>query len=304
MKCKAISIKEIVELLRPNDTAGRGPEFVDDIAPISSATGTSFSWLSPDRKDRDRLIAESDAGVVVMGDSEDFEPKPGQLFIKVSNPKLSYIKALSVMCPMRVSAGIHPTAVISPEAKIHPSVSVGAYSVIEDCEIGEGTVIGTHCRIGEGTRIGRFVNIASGVVIGTDGFGYVEDEDGNRVKFPHIGGVLIEDNVDIGSNTCIDRGTLSDTIVRAGAKIDNLVHVGHNALIGRNAMVIAHATLGGSAIIGEGAWIAPGSTIRDGIAIGDRTLVGIGSVVIKTLPDNQVWAGNPARQLEKKTTSG
>jgi len=112
-----------------------------------------------------------------------------------------------------------------------------------------------------------------------------------------VGGVIIEDNVDIGANTCIDRGTLGHTYIKEGAKIDNLVHIAHNVIIGRNTTVIANAMIGGSTIIGDNVWIAPSSTLRDGITIGNSSTVGLAALVTKTIPENEVWAGFPAKLI-------
>src|SRR5690606_230154 len=124
----------------------------------------------------------------------------------------------------------------------------------------------------------RNVTINAGTVIGAEGFGYQRNENGEFEKFPHIGGVIINDNVDVGSNTSIDRGALGNTIIGEGAKIDNLVHIAHNVKVGKHAAVIAHAMIGGSSVIGDYSWVAPNSAIRDQISIGNRVTVGLGAV--------------------------
>jgi UDP-3-O-[3-hydroxymyristoyl] glucosamine N-acyltransferase len=111
--------------------------------------------------------------------------------------------------------------------------------------------------------------------------------------------VIIEDCVDIGANTCIDRGTLGNTVIRRGAKIDNLVHIAHNVVVGENTMVIANAMIGGSTEIGADSWVAPSATLRDAIQIGAASTVGLGAVVTKSVPDGEVWAGNPAKFLRR-----
>lgn len=136
-------------------------------------------------------------------------------------------------------------------------------------------------------------------MIGADGFGYQRNESGELEKFPHLGGVVIEDNVEIGSNTCIDRGTLGDTIIREGSKIDNLVHIAHNVIVGRHAIVIAHSMVGGSVRIGDYAWVSPSACLRDVISIGDRSTVGLGAVVVKDVPDGGTVMGTPARPAEE-----
>lgn len=268
-----------------------------NIKPIFEADEFSLCWLSPDRKDKDVLISQTKASTIVLGKDERFSPRDSQLFIKVANPKLFYIKILHNLILAPKKHAIHSSAIIHPNAKIHPEVTIGPYSVIGECEIGEGSVIDSHCKIGDRCRIGRHVQVSTGVVIGNDGFGYVSDEEGTKIKFPHLGGVIIEDYVEIGANTCIDRGTLGNTIIREHAKIDNLVHIAHNVEIGRNTLVIANAMIGGSASIGENAWIAPSVTIRDTMTVGKNTLVGLAALVTKNIPDGETWAGFPAKKI-------
>ncbi|HET9865725.1 MAG TPA: UDP-3-O-(3-hydroxymyristoyl)glucosamine N-acyltransferase, partial [Nitrospira sp.] len=195
----------------------------------------------------------------------------------------------------RRRTGIHPTAVIDPEARIADDVYIGPYAVVGRCDVGTGSVIHAHVTLYDGVRIGRNVTIHAGTAVGTDGFGYSRAPDGSLEHFPHVGGVVIEDEVEIGSNTCIDRGTLGDTTIREGTKVDNLVHIAHNVTVGRHALVIAHAMIGGSTVIGDGAWVAPSSAIRDGVRIGDGATIGIAAVVVKNVDPGETVMGVPAR---------
>ena len=163
------------------------------------------------------------------------------------------------------------------KAQIHPTASIN-WSVVS---------IGQRVRIGAGARIGF------------DGFGYEKNEGGAWEHFPHIGGVNIGDDVDIGKNTCIDRGTLGDTVIGDGTKIDNLVHVAHNVEIGRNCMIIALTCIGGGVIIGDDSYVGIGSSIRDQVKIGEKTFIGMGAVVVKNVEDNVTVVGNPARRFER-----
>lgn len=300
MEFKPVPIEELLSGFDNFELVGTADHNISNIASISEANSGTLTWLKPGKSDKDTLIESTAAGFIVMHRDEKYVPKTGQVFIKVDDPKLFYVKVLTRLLRSGEKAGIHPTSVIDPGAVIHPTVQIGPFCVVEKCEIGEGTVIESHCRIGWGTTIGSHVKIASGVVIGSDGYGYVDDVDGSRIKFPHIGGVLIGNHVDIGANTCIDRGTLGNTIIKDGAKIDNLVHVAHNVIIGKNAAVIANAMIGGSTEIGDGAWIAPSATLRNGISIGASSTVGLAALVTKSVPDNEVWAGFPAKPLPKK----
>lgn len=141
-------------------------------------------------------------------------------------------------------------------------------------------------------------NIDETAVIGRDGFGYEPDEDGNLVFFPHFGHVIIGNNVDIGAHTCIDRGTINDTIIEDGAKIDNLVHIGHNCVIGKNVSITPGVVLGGSVVIGDGTFIGMNATIMEHLKIGKNVTIGMGAVVVKDVPDGETWFGNPARRFQ------
>lgn len=147
-------------------------------------------------------------------------------------------------------------------------------------------------------EIGKNVTIGQNCTIGGDGYQYLKDN-GELIKFPHFGGVIIENNVDIANNVCIDRGALSNTIIKQGTKIDNLVHVAHNVVIGKNNHIIAGAIICGSVTLGDNCWVAPGSCIKDQLTIGDNVTIGLGSVVLKDVESNSVMVGNPAKLLRK-----
>lgn len=149
-------------------------------------------------------------------------------------------------------------------------------------------------------RIGTNVRVKDYAVIGQDGFAFEPDESGAYVRIPHTGGVEIGDNVEIGACTVIARGTIGDTVIGNGVKIDDRCFIAHNVKIGQNTLVIAGAEISGSVHIGEGCWIGPNACVREGLTIGDRSLVGIGAVVVKNVPENVVVAGNPARILRKR----
>lgn len=196
--------------------------------------------------------------------------------------------------------GIHLSAVVAPDARIAPSASVGPLCTVGDhVEIGAGCVLHAGVHVYPRVRIGNHVIIHSGTVIGAEGFGYERDEEGRLVRIPHVGGVVIEDHVEIGANTAIDRGAIDDTVIGEGARIDNLVHIAHNVRVGADAAVIAHAMVAGSVKLGDRAWIAPASTLRDGIAVGDDAVVGLGAVVTRDVPAGETVLGSPARGLDE-----
>jgi len=220
--------------------------------------------------------------------------------IQVRSPRLAFSKvANKFFATIRYFAtGIHETATVCLLAKVAPTVSIGPYCVISGyVRIGENSVIRGNVSIYGDVKIGKNVIINSGAVIGAEGFGYEPDEDGTLVQFPQIGGVIIEDNVEIGANTCVDRGALGDTIIREGAKIDNLVHVAHNVIIGKNCRIICLVGIGGSVEIGDGSFVGISASIKNQKKIGKNVVVGMGAVVTKDVPDNTIVIGNPARHF-------
>ncbi|MDD2679520.1 MAG: DapH/DapD/GlmU-related protein [Candidatus Omnitrophica bacterium] len=150
--------------------------------------------------------------------------------------------------------------------------------------------------MGKQIKIGSNVVICPGCVIGGDGFSYERQEDNSLQKFWHYGGVEIGDNVEIGSNSCIDRGTFGNTIIGKGTKIDNLVHIAHNVIVGEDCIIVAFAGLGGGVKIGDRCFIGFGALIRDGITIGSDSTIGMGSVVTKDVPEGSIVMGNPAKE--------
>lgn len=139
----------------------------------------------------------------------------------------------------------------------------------------------------------------SSISIGKDGFGYAREEDGTLIKMPHRGNVVIEEDVEIGIFTCIDRAVIGSTKIGKGTKIDNLVHIGHGAHIGKHCLIVAGAVIGGSSVIGDRCFIGMGAMIKNKINIGNDVTIGAGAVVLKDVPDGETWVGNPARKLEK-----
>jgi UDP-3-O-[3-hydroxymyristoyl] glucosamine N-acyltransferase len=221
------------------------------------------------------------------------------VIITTENPKALFSKIAAHLFVSPVMPGIHLTAYIHPEAVIDSSSYIGPHVSVGKSKVGKGTVIHANSSIYDGVEIGDGTIIHSGVVIGSDGFGYAKNEDNSIEKFPHIGGVIIGNNVEIGANTCIDRGALGDTIIEDNVKIDNLVHIAHNVHIKHNSFIIANAMIGGSVIIGDNAWIAPSVSILQQLKIGSNATVGVAATVTKSIPDNEVWAGSPATELSE-----
>lgn len=224
-------------------------------------------------------------------------------FILSNNPKKDLIECSKTFfgsANKTKEPQVDPKASIADDCSIGSEVSIGAFVVIEEqVTIGSRCVIGAGSVIKSNTTIGDDVIIGSCNVIGGDGFGYIKNEDTSEYEqFPHYGGVIIKDKVHIGNNTCIDRGSLRDTTIGMGVKIDNLVHIAHNVRIGDNSLVIACSMIAGSVDIGENSWVAPSSTVLNGITIGKNTTIGLASTVTKNLADGQTVMGSPAMPKE------
>jgi len=195
--------------------------------------------------------------------------------------------------------GIGPFSVIEEGAVLSDDVHIGAYVYIgKRVKVGKGTLIYPGVKIMENTEIGRDVIIYSGVIIASDGFGYI-NRSGKNIKIPQLGRVIIEDEVEIGANTTIDRGTFGDTIIGKGTKIDNLVQIGHNVKIGKDCIIIAQTGIGGSADIRDNVIIAGQVGIVDHIKIGKGAKITAKSAVTKSIPPYSVYSGIPARDRKK-----
>lgn len=211
-----------------------------------------------------------------------------------SNPRLDFAKALDWL-DQKIGFK-RPQA----EAEVHPSVLVGvACAIGPGVRIGANSRIGNNVTIGAGAIIGERCVIKSGAVIGEDGFGFERDESGLPVRLVHLGGVMIGNDVEIGSLTTVCRGTLRDTVIEDSAKIDDHVHIAHNVIVRRGAMVIACAEVSGGVEVGEFSWVGPNASIIQQLKIGSGSLIGIAANVLKNVPDGAVMVGNPAKQLSK-----
>ena len=270
-----------------------------DIKPINDAHETSLVFIDKNAKHKDKLIAETPACTIIC----DYVPDDETVFknkclIVVNNPKLFFAKLINQRLSTFVPQ-VHPSAIISASAKISENCYIGPHVVIgENVEIEEGTFIHSNCSIYDNVKIGRNVFIEAGSVIGAAGFGFVRDDDGTPIQFPQLGGVIIEDDVEIGANTCIDRGALQNTIIRKNAKIDNLVHVGHNVEIGECTYIVASTTICGSTKIGKRCWVAS-SRILNKITIGDDVTIGFGSIVMESVPSKTTCMGMPATEIRE-----
>ncbi len=244
----------------------------------------------------------------------------GKTVLRSGQPKVAFSQAAELLLGRApIASGIHPTAIVAPLARVAPGAAIGPYAVIgEDTHIGAGTQIGAHsvigagCWIGEncrihprvtlygGARLGNRVEIHSGAVIGADGFGYALGE-GKYWKFPQAGIVEIGDDVEIGANSTVDRGSLDDTRIAEGAKLDNLVHVGHNCQIGAHTVIAAQAGLSGSCVFGKRVVVGGQAGFGERCKLEDGSVMGAQCGVLsgKTIRSGETVWGTPARPLRK-----
>jgi UDP-3-O-[3-hydroxymyristoyl] glucosamine N-acyltransferase len=296
-------VNDIKKLVGPKNCRiiGDAKRGFDNVQPIDTAQAGDLTFCVKKGDESIRVLQETKAGIVIcdvdiLSKNVKFDDKT---LVAVESPKLWFMRCVDAFFRPKTKKGIHPTVIFGKNCKIAKDVYIGPYVTIgDDVIIENGTRLDADVHIYDRVTIGRNCVIKSGSVIGGDGFGYERNNEGILEKFPHVGGVIIEDNVDIGANTCVDRGTLSDTIIGEGTKIDNLVHVGHNAAIGKHCVITAFAMIPRSKI-GDGAWIAPNASMLEGTVIGKKALVGMGAVVIKNVPDGDVVVGVPAKSIKK-----
>lgn len=266
----------------------------------------------------DRLRASGAGAVLAARDVALPEDLPAALaVIRVDDAELAVADALEAFAPApdQPEAGVHPTAVVDPSAEIAagaaigPHVSVGPRArigagaillagtrVAADAVVGEGSQLGPNAVVGARCVIGRICRLHAGVVIGTDGFNYRPRPDGRGLrKIVHVGNVVIGDDVEIGAGSCVDRGKFGSTRIGDGSKLDNLVQVGHNAIIGRSVVIVAGVMIGGSVGIGDGVQIGGQAAVRDHVQVGAMARIGGLSAVIRDVPDGGSVLGYPAR---------
>lgn len=257
--------------------------------------------------------------IIVKKDFTDYEL--AKTYIKADNPYIIFLMIVDKFFkPIITLDGIDVTACIEKSCNVECNVAIGKNVVISanssigkdtkifhNCVIGENVKMGENCliypnvSIADKTVIGNNVIIYSGAVIGTDGFGYLRDENGNHVKIPQIGNVVIEDDVEIGANTCIDRAALGSTVIKKGTKLDNLVQIGHNVQIGEQTAISSQTGVSGSTKIGSYCTFGGQVGLADHIEIGDKVMIGAKSGVSRSIPSNNAYMGIPAKDFKKFT---
>lgn len=278
----------------PNDI------IIKHFKPPSLVDEFTLDWINADRQNKLEIINNSPAKAILVKKEMNInfnEIKKNKVLLFVDNPKLAVAKVgnhFFVKKPMSIK---HPTAIVHPEAILGNEVFIDANVVIGKASIGNNVIIYANVTIADGVVIGNNVIIKAGAKLGFEGFGFEKDVDGNLIKFPQLGGLIIHDDVEIGCNTCIDRGSLSNTMIGQGTKINNLCHIAHNTIIGKNVIITAQVNVSGSTIIGDNVWIAPNASLRGHQKIGDNAIIGMGAIVTKDIPYGETWVGNPAKKI-------
>jgi UDP-3-O-[3-hydroxymyristoyl] glucosamine N-acyltransferase len=276
------------------------------VSSLEEATENDLSFCSSKGQDAVLSISKSNAALILCSSDlrADIHAKPSQGLIFVDNPRLAFIRAVNHMQNEAIERIISPHALISKTAKIGSNCYIGDFTVIGDnCYIGDNTIIYDRVSLVRNCKIGRNCTIQSGVTMGFDGFAYERLPNGELEKFPHLKGVVIGDNVDILSNCLVARGSLSDTVIGDGTKLDASVYVAHNVKIGRNCLLTGGARIGGTTKIGDQCWIGLNCTIKQKVRIENNAIVGAGAVVLHDVANGDIVAGVPARSIKDKVTT-
>ena len=305
MKKNKVILGEMIAFLGENVIRVYGnPEgvFIDHLADAKHVDESTLDWINASNPARQEIAEASRAHVLLVDEGVTYTEcmkDAGKVLLVVSNPKRCLAEVGNYFFVERPAPGIHSTAVIDGDAEIGKDVYIGPYAVIGKAKIGDGCIIESNVRIYDGVTMGCGCSVKSGAVLGGEGFGFEKDVNGNRFRFPQIGSLIIRDDVEVGANTCIDRGALSDTIIGDHTKINNLCHIAHNNLIGRNVVIAGCVNVSGSCVIEDNVWISPNVSLRGFNHLGEGCTVGTGSVVTKDIPSGETWVGNPARKLVK-----
>ena len=280
---------------------------VTGLAPLETATPQHLSFLSNPRYQQ-QLLASQAGCVIVAPQMADAAVSRGACIV-ADNPYLYFAKLTQLWkhgLGPRAQASVHPSAVIDSEAAVHPSASIGALCVVErGARIGANTVLKSRVTVSEDCVIGERCILHPGVVVGADGFGFAPNGEAWE-KIEQLGAVLIGNDVEIGANTCIDRGALQDTVIEDGVKLDNLIQIGHNVRVGRNTAMAGCVGVAGSAIIGEHCTVGGGAIVLGHLTLGANVNISAATLVTKSIPkaghytgifpldDNATWERNAA----------
>jgi UDP-3-O-[3-hydroxymyristoyl] glucosamine N-acyltransferase len=308
---RVLSLAEIAEVVG-GELRGDGALSLRGVGSVEEAGPDEIAMLSTKRYAK--YAAESRAGAfLVTTDMERYVPE-GRPRVVVAEPHRALVTLLTHLYPTeRAATGVHPTAVLGKGVRLGTDVAVGPYAVLDDgVEVGDGSCIGAHTVLGRNVRVGAGctlhphvvlypnsvledrVILHSGVRIGADGFGYVFF-DGAHQRIPHVGRVVIHSEVEIGANTTVDRGSIGDTVVEQGVKLDDLVMVGHNVRIGAHSMLAGMVGIAGSTRLGRGVWAGGQAGFINHLEIGDGARIAVAAKVMRDVPAGEVMSGHPAR---------
>jgi len=315
---KSYTISEINDILK-GIIIGSTAQNITATEDLKRAKKSDISFIG--NKKYEKLWSTSKACVAIVNKDISIEPGENRAFIQVENADLAMSLVLELFAPPmpQFATDIHPTAVIDDTAKIGSGVKIGAgcyvgprteigdgtvlypnVTVFDDCIIGKQTVIWSGTVIRERSEIGHQCIIHPNATIGADGFGFSPCPERRLVKIPQIGNVVIGNQVEVGANTCIDRGKFSSTIVGDGCKIDNLVQIGHNSELGMFCIMAGNSGLAGSVKLGNGVIIGGSASVKDHTTIGDRAVIGAGSGITGDVEAGKTMLGYPA--LESRDT--
>ena len=312
-----LSIRELLELVSHEGSEGEADvDSIRGVASLDEATKGDLAFLGSVKFLHQ--LESSSASVVLLAPDIEASPKSGQLFVRTEKPSLELAKVcerIAARMWTRPEPGIHPSAVIDPTAEIGVDVSIGPFVVVEkEVRIGRGSVIGARSFLGEAcslgehcwlssnvnverdSRLGKRVRLHPGAVIGSDGFGY-ELQEGRHEKIPQVGNVEIGDDVEIGANTCIDRGRLGATRIGEGSKIDNLVQIGHNVQVGKHCILCAQVGIAGSSKLGDYVVMGGRAGASGHLDIGAGSQLAGQCVAFSDLEPGGKWGGAPAMPL-------
>lgn len=299
-----INIQEIIDLLNNHQREfvfyGEYNTMIDSFSSIYDMESNSVSWIKKGIEFDEKQLLELNDVLIITNDESLIKRKFNNInIILCENPRDCFFSILGRFFPKNKNEHIVAHTAVVRSNKIHPSVSVGNNSFIDsEVIIEEGTVISSNVTIEGNVFIGKNNIIQSGVVIGSDGFGYYKNFKNENEKIEHYGRVVIGNHVEIGANTCIDKGTFNDTIIKDNVKLGNLCQISHNVVIERNVLIASHTSVLGSTKIEKDVYIAPNTTIRNKIILGEGCFIGLGSVVVKNVEKNNVMIGVPAKKME------
>ena len=309
---KSYTIQEINEILK-GEIIGNTTQKITAPEQLEMANISEISFIG--NKKYEKLWSSSKASTAVVNEDISIEPGENRAFIKVKNADLAMSQVLELFAPPTpiFAVDIHPTAVIDDSVTICNGVRVGAgcyigpkviigdnvtiypnVTILDECTIGKNTTIWPGTVIRERCHIGNDCILHPNVTIGADGFGFRPDPARGLVKIPQIGNVIIGNSVEIGANSCVDRGKFSSTILGDGCKIDNIVQIGHNCNLGKYCIIAGQSGLAGSVTLGNGVIIGGSASVKDHVNVGDGAVVGGGSGVTGDIPAGKTVLGYPA----------